>query len=158
MLLNLGVTALTRYADVIRRVSLPAFAAFLALFVSGAALAAPDPLPSWNEGPTKAAIEAFVVAATDPSGSKFVAPAARIATFDQDGTLWVEHPVYTEVMYTLDRHSGPGWRPGRQLAAVEPFRTVMSGGSRGDRPAARGRSAQAGRGHPFGHDGGTVPR
>jgi phosphoglycolate phosphatase-like HAD superfamily hydrolase len=126
MLLNLGVTALTRYADVIRRVSLPAFAAFLALFVSGAALAAPDPLPSWNEGPTKAAIEAFVVAATDPSGSKFVAPAARIAAFDQDGTLWVEHPVYTEVMYTLDAIPAlVASRP--QLAAVEPFRTVMSG-------------------------------
>jgi hypothetical protein len=55
-----------------------------------------DPLPSWNEGPAKAAILAFVRATTDQSSPKFVPPEARIVTFDQDGTLWVEHPMYTQ--------------------------------------------------------------
>ena len=52
-----------------------------------------DALPSWNDGPAKKAIVAFVQATTTP-GPSFVAPEARIATFDQDGTLWVEHPMY----------------------------------------------------------------
>lgn len=96
------------------------------LVCAAGAFAAPDPLPSWNDGPTKTAIEAFVTATTDPSGPRFVAPAARVATFDQDGTLWVEHPVYTEVMYTLDAIPAlVAARP--ELAGVEPFKTVMSG-------------------------------
>ena len=62
-----------------------------------------DPLPSWNEGAAKQAIIAFVRATTDASSSKFVPEEARIATFDQDGTLWVEHPMYTQIMYCLER-------------------------------------------------------
>src|SRR5262245_26877152 len=62
-----------------------------------------DPLPSWNNGAAKEAIMAFVQATTDRSSPKFVPQEARIATFDQDGTLWVEHPMYTQVMYCLDR-------------------------------------------------------
>ena len=62
-----------------------------------------DPLPSWNEGPPKQAIVQFVRDTTDKSSPKFVSPEERIATFDQDGTLWVEHPMYTQVMYCLDR-------------------------------------------------------
>jgi hypothetical protein len=54
--------------------------------------AADDPLASWNDGPAKRAILEFVHATTDPSSPTFVPPEARIAAFDQDGTLWVEHP------------------------------------------------------------------
>jgi hypothetical protein len=59
---------------------------------------AQDPLPSWNDGPTKQAILDFVSATTETGGAKFVSPAERIATFDQDGTLWVEHPIYSQVI------------------------------------------------------------
>ncbi len=60
-------------------------------------------LPSWNEGPAKQAIVDFVHEATDPANPGYVPPERRIATFDQDGTLWVEHPVYTQVAFALDR-------------------------------------------------------
>jgi hypothetical protein len=53
-----------------------------------------DPLPSWNDGATKQAIVDFIRATTETGGAKFVPPEERIATFDQDGTLWVEHPMY----------------------------------------------------------------
>ena len=54
------------------------------------------PLDSWNEGPV---VADFVRATTDQASSKIVPPEQRIATFDQDGTLWVEHPVYSQVNY-----------------------------------------------------------
>jgi phosphoglycolate phosphatase-like HAD superfamily hydrolase len=85
-----------------------------------------DPLPSWNDGPAKRAIIHFVQATTDRASPQFVPPEERIATFDQDGTLWVEQPAYTQVMYCLDRVAAlVKAKPG--LANVEPFRTVMSG-------------------------------
>src|SRR5215468_894329 len=62
-----------------------------------------DPLPSWNEGPTKQAILQFVQATTTQGSARFVPRAERIAAFDQDGTLWVEHPMYTQAVYCLDR-------------------------------------------------------
>jgi hypothetical protein len=65
--------------------------------------AAATPLPSWNDGPAKQVIIDFVTATTDQGSPKFVQPEHRIATFDQDGTLWVEHPMYSQVMYCLDR-------------------------------------------------------
>ena len=65
--------------------------------------AAEDPLPSWNEGPAKQAILDFVKATTDAASPTFVPPEARVTTFDQDGTLWVEHPMYTQVVYCLQR-------------------------------------------------------
>ena len=58
-----------------------------------------DPLPSWNDGAAKKAIVEFVQATTTQGSPKFVPPEERIATFDQDGTLWVEHPIYSQVMY-----------------------------------------------------------
>jgi hypothetical protein len=86
----------------------------------------PDPLPSWNDGPAKTAIVDFVKASTDPSSPNFVPPEARIATFDQDGTLWVEHPLYSQVVYCLDRV--PALVKAKpELANVEPFKTVLSG-------------------------------
>jgi phosphoglycolate phosphatase-like HAD superfamily hydrolase len=85
-----------------------------------------DPLPSWNDGAAKQAIMSFVRDTTDSSSPKFVTPEARIATFDQDGTLWVEHPMYTQVVYCLERVPAVvARRP--ELKNVEPFRTVLSG-------------------------------
>jgi phosphoglycolate phosphatase-like HAD superfamily hydrolase len=84
------------------------------------------PLPSWNDGPARQAILDFVRATTDGASPSFVPPGERIATFDQDGTLWVEHPIYTQLIYCLDRVPAVvKAKPG--LANVEPFRTVLSG-------------------------------
>jgi phosphoglycolate phosphatase-like HAD superfamily hydrolase len=96
------------------------------LAVSAQALAQTDPLPSWNDGPAKQAIVAFVQATTDQSRPTFVPPEARIATFDQDGTLWVEHPMYTQVIYCLERVPAVV-KAKPELAQVEPFKTVLSG-------------------------------
>jgi hypothetical protein len=96
------------------------------LLATTAALAQGVWLPAWNEGPAKQAIVKFVQATTDPSGAQFVPPAQRIATFDQDGTLWVEHPIYSQVLYCLDRvRMVVAQKP--ELANVEPFKTVLSG-------------------------------
>jgi phosphoserine phosphatase len=68
----------------------------------------------------------FVQATTTQGSPQFVPPEERVATFDQDGTLWVEHPVYSQVMYCLDRV--PALVKAKpELANVEPFKTVMSG-------------------------------
>jgi len=85
-----------------------------------------DPLASWNEGPAKRTIVEFVKATTTQGSPDFVPPAQRIATFDQDGTLWVEHPMYSQVMYCLDRVPAVV-RAKPELANVEPFKTVLSG-------------------------------
>src|SRR5271170_1565803 len=85
-----------------------------------------DALASWNDGPAKQAIIDFVRATTLQGSPKFVAPEERIATFDQDGTLWVEHPMYSQVMYCLDRvPTVVAKKP--ELKNVEPFKTVLSG-------------------------------
>jgi phosphoserine phosphatase len=103
----------------------PSFACGL-LLLSIAAHAQTDPLPSWNDGPAKNAIVAFVQATTTQGSPQFVPPAERIATFDQDGTLWVEKPIYSQVAYCLDRV--PALVKARpELASVEPFKTVMTG-------------------------------
>ena len=65
-----------------------------------------DPLPSWNDTATKAAIMDFVRAVTDPDDPAFTGPDARIATFDNDGTLWVEYPMYTRILFAFDRVKG----------------------------------------------------
>ena len=84
------------------------FSAFARIFALGTmlALSAPtlaqtDSLPSWNDGPAKKAIVEFVKATTTQGDPQFVPPAERIATFDQDGTLCVEHPMYPQLMYIL---------------------------------------------------------
>jgi hypothetical protein len=83
-------------------------------------------LPSWNEGPAKQAILDFVRDTTDRASPKFVRPEERIATFDQDGTLWVEHPVYSQMMYCLDRVPVLAEKK-PELKNEEPFKTVLSG-------------------------------
>ncbi len=87
-----------------------------------------DPLPSWNEGAAKQAIIAFVKDTTAQSGANFVEPAARIATFDQDGTLWVEQPTYSQVMFAF-HHLGVMAAKDLGLKDTEPFKTVLSGDS-----------------------------
>lgn len=61
-----------------------------------------DPLPSWNEGPTKQAILQFIKETTLPESEDYLAPEERIATFDQDGTLWVEQPLYTQFVFAIE--------------------------------------------------------
>jgi len=85
-----------------------------------------DPLPSWNDGAAKLAILDFVTVTTTEGGADFVAPEDRIATFDQDGTTWVEHPLYGQGLFALDRLAEmapdhPEWKD------TEPFKAVLSG-------------------------------
>jgi phosphoglycolate phosphatase-like HAD superfamily hydrolase len=84
-----------------------------------------DPLPSWNDGPVKQAILDFVLRVTAVGGSDFVPVPERIATFDNDGTLWTEQPYYFQVIFAVDRVKAmvaqhPEWR------TVEPFRSVLA--------------------------------
>jgi phosphoglycolate phosphatase-like HAD superfamily hydrolase len=108
---------------------LSVLAILLALSVAGRTFgqqAGSDPLPSWNDGTTKKAILEFVHVATQKDGPKYVPPEQRIATFDMDGTLWVEHPMYTQVVYCLDRVKAVvRHRP--HLKDLAPFKTVLSG-------------------------------
>lgn len=101
-------------------------AAAMAMLLLAGPAPADDALPSWNEGRAKAAIVEFVRVTTTPGSPSFVPVAERIATFDQDGTLWVEHPFYAQLAFCLARV--PLLVKARpELAKVEPFRTVMSG-------------------------------
>ena len=85
-----------------------------------------DPLPSWNDSAIKARLLEFVAAVTDPEAPTFVEPAARVAVFDNDGTLWVEQPMVPEMAFAVDRvidlaKVHPEWK------TEEPFKTVLSG-------------------------------
>jgi hypothetical protein len=108
--------------------------AFLFLLVFAQAYAQTDrsttlgagPLPSWNDGAAKQAIVEFVKSTTEKGSPQFVAPEARIATFDQDGTTWVEQPMYTQVIYCLERVPAVV-KAKPDLKDVEPFKTVLSG-------------------------------
>jgi phosphoglycolate phosphatase-like HAD superfamily hydrolase len=121
------------FSGVNRRVLLSALALLLAL--SGPLLsvsaraqtaAAGDLLPSWSDGLAKQAILDFVRTTIERSSPNYVLPEDRIAVFDQDGTLWVEHPMYTQVVYCLERVPAVvSKRP--ELKNVEPFKTVLSG-------------------------------
>jgi phosphoglycolate phosphatase-like HAD superfamily hydrolase len=110
-----------------RSTAVPEVMLFLVLTVSASAQQDnPDPLPSWNDGAAKRAIVEFVRTTTDKAGPKYVPPEQRVATFDQDGTLWVEHPMYTQVVYCLERVPAlVQQRP--ELRDKEPFKTVLSG-------------------------------
>jgi hypothetical protein len=93
---------------------------------AGCATAQPsgDALPSWNNGPAKKSIVEFVAKVTKPGSPDFVPIPERIATFDQDGTLWVEHPMYSQVMYCLERV--PALVKAKpELADKPPFSTVL---------------------------------
>src|SRR4051812_7779567 len=90
------------------------------------ARAQPDPLPSWNDGATKNAINEFVSRVTVQGGPDFVLPAERIAVFDNDGTLWLEQPMYVQLAFALDRVKAlasqhPEWKD------KQPFKAVLEG-------------------------------
>jgi phosphoglycolate phosphatase-like HAD superfamily hydrolase len=116
-------TGLTRRVMVSGLAFLPALHGVLRPSLAQAQAAS---LASWNDGPAKQAIIDFVRSTTDQGSSKFVPPEDRIATFDQDGTLWVEHPMYTQVVYCLERVPAVvAQKP--ELKDREPFKTVLSG-------------------------------
>jgi haloacid dehalogenase-like hydrolase len=97
-----------------------------ALAAAGTALAQSDPLPSWNEGPAKARIVGFVQAVTDKGSKEYVAPADRIAVFDNDGTLWSEQPAYFQLLFAIDRVKAlapkhPEWK------TKQPFKAAIEG-------------------------------
>jgi phosphoglycolate phosphatase-like HAD superfamily hydrolase len=90
------------------------------------AVAQTDPLPSWNDGRTKQAIVAFVTDVTREGSPDFVPPPERVATFDNDGTLWIEQPMYVQFAYALDRVKAlepqhPEWKD------TQPFKAVLEG-------------------------------
>jgi phosphoserine phosphatase len=98
---------------------------FLIILMSGSAFAQ-DPLPSWNDGPAKKAILEFVADVTNEKGGQYVEPAERIATFDNDGTLWVESPMYTQVLFAFERvkklaPQHPEWK------IQHPFKALLAG-------------------------------
>ncbi len=97
---------------------------------STAAFAQPDPLPSWNDGNAKAAILDFVGKVTREGGPDYVKPAERIATFDNDGTLWAEQPAYFQLLFAIDevKRLAPG-RP--EWKKQEPFRSILAGDMKG---------------------------
>ena len=85
-----------------------------------------DPLPSWNDGPTKQSILDFVTAVTKEGGPDYVEPAERVATFDNDGTLWIEQPIYNQFIFAIDRvkatsNKRPEWK------TQEPFASILKG-------------------------------
>ena len=91
------------------------FTAIILITLNGCACTAiskKDPLPSWNEGAAKTNIIKFVQTVADKSSPDYVPPAERIATFDNDGTLWTEKPVYFQLLFAIDR--------AKQLAAQHP--------------------------------------
>ena len=114
-----------------RRALLTATAALPILFapllpVLPPAQAQSDALPSWNDGASKRAITGFVARITQQGGPDFVPPAERIATFDNDGTLWVEHPMYVQLAFALDRVKAMApmhleWQH------TQPFQAVLEG-------------------------------
>ena len=118
-----------------RRAMLAAFAALPALpmMVPVAALAQPaagDPLPSWNDVASKKAIVTFVERVTKQGSAEFVPEAERIATFDNDGTLWAEQPMYFQLLFALHRvkvlaPEHPEW------ATTEPFASLLKGDVKG---------------------------
>jgi len=102
------------------------FTILTALGPGVAAHAQTDPLSSWNEGAAKKAVVEFVKATTGKSSPKFVPPAERIATFDNDGTLWAEQPMYFQLFFALDRVKAlapqhPEWKN------KEPFASLLKG-------------------------------
>jgi len=108
--------------------ALPLFSGMLLKPPAGSAQTATSgtSLPSWNEGATKQSILDFVAAVTGEGSPDFVPPAERIATFDNDGTLWVEHPMYTQLVFVLDRVKAlapqhPEWKD------TQPFKAALEG-------------------------------
>jgi len=95
------------------------------LFTIAVSSYAADPLPSWNDGPSKNAIVSFVKDVTSKRSDTYVPPAERIAVFDNDGTLWAEQPLYFQFIFAMDRVKAlapqhPEWQ------TTDPFKSVLS--------------------------------
>jgi phosphoglycolate phosphatase-like HAD superfamily hydrolase len=119
-------SGIDRRSLVARLALLPVFANIPFVAAAQAQPAPAAPLASWNDGPAKQAILDFVRTTTDAASQIFVPPEERIATFDQDGTLWVEQPLYSQVVYCFSRVPAVvAQKP--ELKDVEPFKTVLSG-------------------------------
>src|SRR5215510_648568 len=108
------------------RVRIPTCPAFIIVIASVLAIAQVDPLPSWNDTASKKAIFDFVERITKEGGPEFVPVNERIATFDNDGTLWVEQPMYTQFVFALDRVRAlapqhPEWK------TEQPFKAALEG-------------------------------
>ena len=85
-----------------------------------------DPLASWSDGPTKATLLDFIARVTKERTADFVPPEKRIATFDNDGTLWPEQPMYIQYVFAFDRVKAlvpehPEWK------TTQPFQAVLKG-------------------------------
>ncbi|MND65968.1 haloacid dehalogenase-like hydrolase [compost metagenome] len=103
---------------------------FFLLFIFPLSLLAQDPLPSWNEGVIKQSIIDFVKAVTTEGSADFVPIPERIATFDNDGTLWSEQPLYFQFLFAVDQvkvlaPKHPEWK------TKEPFKSVLAGNMKG---------------------------
>jgi phosphoserine phosphatase len=115
------LASITRLEGIVMRTP-TLFAVLLATALSTATAA--DPLPSWNDGPTRSAILDFVERVTIEGGPDFVPPEERIAVFDNDGTLWSEQPAYFQLLFAIDRVKAlakdhPEWR------TTQPFQAVL---------------------------------
>jgi phosphoglycolate phosphatase-like HAD superfamily hydrolase len=102
----------------------------LAVLVTASVARAADPLPSWSDGKAKQSIVGFVGKVTKAGTPDFVPPAERIAVFDNDGTLWCEHPMYFQLLFALDRvktlaPQHPEWKE------TEPFASLLKGDVKG---------------------------
>jgi phosphoserine phosphatase len=105
------------------------------LFAACAPAQQEDPLPSWNDGSAKNSIIDFVKSVSEEGGADYVDPAERVAVFDNDGTLWVEQPLYTQLAFALDRvkelaSEHPEWKDEQPFKAVleGDMNTVLAGG------------------------------
>ena len=133
---------IVRFPSIDRRILLSSLAILPLLSASlrlttAHAQAQRDPLPSWNDGATKAAIVDFVGRVTTENGPYFVPPAERIATFDNDGTLWIEQPMYVQLAFALDRVKTmapmhPEWKDKQPFKAVREadMRALAESGER----------------------------
>ena len=114
----------------IRKHNCFAIALLAAVAFTNALARAADPLPSWNDGPAKQSIITFVEKVTKPGSPDFVPVAERIATFDNDGTLWCEKPLPVQLLFALDRvktlaPQHPEWK------TKEPFASILKGDPKG---------------------------
>ena len=110
----------------IRALFMSLIATLAIALMPGVASSAEDPLPSWNDGAVKTSIVTFVEKVTKEGGPEFVPPAERIATFDNDGTLWAEQPIYFQVQFAFDRVKAlapkhPEWKD------KQPFKALLAG-------------------------------
>lgn len=112
------------------QVRLVALVTFAGLLLAPLLSLAQEVLPSWNDGPTKTTIVDFVTSVTTKGGDRFVPIEDRIAVFDNDGTLWTEHPIYFQFAFMLDRVKAlapqhPEWKEN------EPFKSILAGDMKG---------------------------